>query len=171
MKRALLLLMAILFCAVTVQAQDEPNDPFFEAYFDLATGWGARFAEADPAFDTGDMFLAVHAQVLGLDLMEFKSGVALELNLGSVTAGTPGAASYTVWSTNRVEVPGTNGRVYAGPDLKLLKAGDGSLSGDFDTRLTLGVQVAKIGNGKLNLEVYTIEEEKDSIRFAFLYAP
>lgn len=144
--------------------QDQPVEekPFLDFNFDLAAGWGSEFAEEKATLAADQMKAVVHADLLGIDLFDSTSGVAIEFNLG-------GEQEYSIWSLNRAVVPGTGDRLYGGSDLKIVQNDQvNGAKGDFDLRLVAGTQLMRIGSGSLNIEFYMIEEARP-IAFSMIF--
>lgn len=143
-------------------AQEEP-DPFFEFDADFAVGYGSMLGEEGETFSQDAQFVAGHLDVLSVNLFDSTSGVGVEVQLGSDTL------QYQVWSLNRATVPGTNGRLYGGSDLKLLQStNEGGADANFDVRIVTGYRLANIGPGQLRFEMRFIEENRP-MAFALLY--
>lgn len=164
MKKLLTIAVAIMLLlgSSTVFAQEAP-DPFFELDADFAVGYGSLLGEEGETFDQSAQFVAAHADLLSVNLFDSTSGVGVEVQLGS------DQLQYQVWSLNRAVVPGTNGRLYGGSDLKLLQStNEGGADANFDVRIVTGYRLANIGPGQLRFEMRFIEENRP-MAFALLY--
>lgn len=162
MFRKLILITAVfmLFTGTAFSQEEEANELF---RLDLAAGTSFSLVGEDTdTFKFDNVAGLVHANVLGVEFLDVTSGVGLEVNFG-------GEVEYTVWSLNRAVIPGTNNRLYAGTDLKVLQS-DGlrGAEGDFDLRLVSGTNLGNVGPGELKFELYFIEENRP-ISFAVLY--
>ena len=143
-------------------AEPPAEKPFLDFNFNLAAGWGSEFAEEKATLSADQMKAVVHADLLGIDLFDSTSGISAEFNLG-------GEQEYSIWSLNRAVIPGSNGRLYAGSDLKIVQNDQvKGAKGDFDLRLVAGTQLARIGSGALNIEFYMIEEDRP-MAFSLVY--
>lgn len=162
MLMAAVVALTLLFGAFGSNTFAQDEDAFFDINADLALGWGSHFAEEDEMFSQNAQFVVVHVDVLDVDLFNTTSGVGLEVPLG-------GDFEYAVWSLNRAPVPGTNNRMYAGSDFKLIQSTEnGGAEGDFDMRLVTGYRLADVGPGQLLAELYLIEENRP-VSFALKY--
>lgn len=129
---------------------------------------GASFSIADDengnkAVDFSAVTGLFHVDILEFNFMDATSGVSLEAMYANKDF------NYAVWSLNRVSVPGSKDRVYAGTDLKLLQSDENNgPTADFDVRIIAGTRIGKIGPGALKFESYFIEENIP-ISFAVLY--
>lgn len=125
----------------------------------LAVGGGSAFGEEEETFDTSALFGSVQWHGLKLP-MNSSTGVCLEIGVKPSDEGE-NRLPFTLWSLNRTEIVGD---FYAGTDLKILE----NSQTDFDLRIVTGTLLSTIGEGKLVLEVYSLEEDRP-ISFAVLY--
>lgn len=157
------------------QSREEPPPPTEEKPalslpLTFAAGWGSMFADENTTLSKEGMYATVRADLLGVDLFDATSGLGLQVAFG-------GDYEYQVWSLNRAVLPGMEGAVYAGSDLKLFQstafasdqpAAEAGVKGDFDLRLVTGVHLGRLGPGGLSLELYFIEENRP-VSFALVY--
>lgn len=162
--RNLFAFLAVLLLAAGASAQepDPKPDPFLDFDLNLAAGWGSVYDNEARTLSRDAQYAVLHADLVGFEWLEARSGVALEYQFA-------GTVNYAVWQLNRAEVPGTNGRIYGGGDLKFLEGGGpDDFYGNFDLRAVAGTELARVGPGELAVETYLLEENS-KIRFAFLY--
>lgn len=155
MNKFLIVLSILLAFSVATSAQ--------EFNFNVSVGGGSYFSDEDVTFDPSALFGAVQLNAIQLPIFDTSSGVGAEINF-SIADNQIG---YVLWNLNRAEI--IAGKVYGGPDMKFLSNTSGGIKGDFDLRITTGVYLGTFSDGgKLNLEFYTLEENKP-IAFALLY--
>lgn len=171
-----LVVLFTIFMLFSGVALAQKEDSMFN--FNLAAGTIFSIGEDDETFSFDGMAGLLHVDVIGFDFMDATSGIGLEVNYN-------GMVQYTVWSLNRLNVPGSNDLLYAGSDFKLLQSTtclgelglnlqslphceNAGIDLDFDVRLVTGTRVGKIGPGNLKFEFYFIEENRP-ISFAVLY--
>lgn len=158
-------LIALLFAGAAVAQEPTPApepEPFVKFNVELAAGGGFSFGNEDQAFDGDSLYATVHANAVEFDLFDATSGLGLELNFSG-----PDTVRWSLWSLNRVDVPGVK-NVYVGADAKIAQNDGDGYSANFDARISTGYRFGRIGPGDVRMEVYAIEEDKP-IRVAFLY--
>ena len=104
MKYTLALLIALLTTG-SVFAQDEEKDPAVSLNADLSAGVGF--------YDT--VAAVFQLDVVGWDFMEATSGLGVEIDIDN-------DAQYSWWMLNRVNIPKTFDRLYAGVDMKFAQS-------------------------------------------------
>lgn len=151
MKQLLAFLFAF-FLASSASAQ-------FDVAADVAAGGGFMFAgDEDSVFSADSLYAGFHWNGLQLPGPSVSSGVGIEFHPATVNvAGDTVTADYRIWSLNRTDCPAA---LYCGVDLKIGEGGDGGWTADFDQRIVLGVRVARIASAVLNLEVYSLEDDR-----------
>lgn len=155
-KTWLVVLLAIVFTTSTALAQDDDEkDPPVSLDLEFAVGLVLSLEGEDvDTFTFDQTSLAIHADLIGWDFMDASSGLGIEVALG-------GDLEYTVWSLNRMDIPGTGGRIYTGGDMKLLQSSNtGGVSSNFDFRIPVGVNVGDFGPVDLRVEATLVEENR-----------
>ena len=165
MKKLLTIAVAIMFVlgAGSVAFAQEEGDSFFSlSNVNLAVGYGSSFGEEGDTFTQASQYAVVQADLLEIDLFDSTSGLGAEVSFG-------GDLEYTIWSLNRADVPGTNGRVYGGGDAQLIRsADDGGAAADFDLRGVAGTRITGEDSVvAVSLEIYFAEDERP-IAFALI---
>jgi hypothetical protein len=126
---------------------------------DFAVGGGLSMAGDEGAvFSASSLYAAVHWNGLSLPWLDSSTGIGVELKPATIALdGNVVSADYRVWSLNRVNCPKA---LYCGVDLKIGQGGDSGWAADFDQRIVVGVRLARLGAAVLNLEVYSLEDDR-----------